>query len=123
MPVGPSQGFFLEVLILSLPCLAYIIWLEVTGQGHFLADGGSSIGMLLLAGPVTAVPLILYAFGAKLLRITTIGIMQYIAPTMIALIAVLVFNEPFGADRLIAFALIWIALALYTWSMVFSRNP
>lgn len=123
LPVGPSQGFFLEVLILTLPCLGYIVWLEATGEGHFLADGGSSIGLLLLAGPVTAVPLILYAFGAKLLRITTIGIMQYIAPTMIAVIAVLVFDEPFGTDRLIAFALIWAALALYTWSMVFARKP
>lgn len=123
LPVGPSQGFFLEVLILSVPGLAYILWLETTGQGHFLADGGSNVGLLMLSGPVTAIPLILYAFGAKLLRISTIGIMQYIAPTMIALIAVFVFAEPFGTDRIIAFSLIWVALALYTWSMFATRKP
>ena len=118
LPIGPSQGFFLEVLLLSVPCIAYILWLEIGGTGHFLADGGADIGLILLAGPVTAVPLILYAFGAKMLRISTIGIMQYIAPTMIAIIAVFVFDEPFGPQRMLAFALIWAALALYTWSMV-----
>jgi chloramphenicol-sensitive protein RarD len=117
LPVGPSQGFFLEVLLLCGPALAYVAWIEATGTGHFLAAGGENIALLLLAGPVTAVPLILFAFGAKLLRISTIGIMQYIAPTMIAVIAIFVFDEPFGIERVIAFALIWTALALYTWSM------
>ncbi len=121
LPIGPSQGFFLEVLILSVPCLAYVIWLEATGQGHF-ADSAGNVGLLMFAGPVTAIPLILYAFGAKLLRISTIGIMQYIAPTMIALIAVFVFGEPFGTARIVAFALIWTALALYTWSMFFGAR-
>jgi chloramphenicol-sensitive protein RarD len=121
LPVGPSQGFFLEVLILSPFCLAYVLWLEWTGQGH-LFTSTYDFSLLLLAGPFTAVPLILYAFGAKLLRISTIGIMQYIAPTMIALIAVFVFGEPFGTARMIAFALIWSALALYTWSMVFGAT-
>ncbi len=121
LPIGPSQGFFLEVLILSVPCLAYVTWIEATGQGHF-TDSTQNIGLLMFAGPVTAIPLILYAFGAKLLRISTIGIMQYIAPTMIAVIAVFVFGEPFGTARIVAFALIWTALALYTWSMFFGAR-
>ena len=74
--------------------------------------------LLVLCGPVTAVPLILFAFGAKLLRYSSIGIMQYVAPTMIAFIAVFVFQEPFGPARIAAFALIWIALAIFTWSML-----
>lgn len=122
LPVGPSQGFFLEVLILSVPCLAYLIWLQTRGEGHFL-DNNYNMLMLLASGVVTAVPLILFAFGAKLLRISTIGIMQYIAPTMIALIGVFVFGEPFGTGRMIAFALIVSALALYTWSMLFGQKP
>lgn len=122
LPIGPSQGFFLEVLILSVPSLAYILWAETTGRGHFLADGGANVGILLIAGPVTAIPLILYAFGAKMLRISTIGIMQYVAPTMVALIAVFVFGEPFGIDRMVAFGLIGLALALYTWSALFRRR-
>jgi chloramphenicol-sensitive protein RarD len=121
LPVGPSQGFFLEVLILSVPCLAYVIWLEAAGQGHF-TDSMENVGLLMFAGPATAIPLILYAFGAKLLRISTIGIMQYISPTMIAIIAVFVFGEPFGTARIVAFALIWTALALYTWSMFFGAR-
>jgi chloramphenicol-sensitive protein RarD len=122
LPIGPSQGFFLEVLLLLPPALGYILWLETTGRGHFLADGGANVGILLLAGPATAIPLILYAFGAKLLRISTIGIMQYIAPTMVALIAVFAFGEPFGTDRMVAFGLIGLALALYTWSALFRRR-
>jgi len=122
LPVGPSQGFFLEVLILCLPCLGYIVWLETTGQGHFF-DSAGNVWLLLFAGPATAVPLILYAFGAKLLRFTTIGIMQYIAPTIVAAIGVFLFGETFGPAHAIAFGLIWIALALYTWSMFFGRRP
>lgn len=119
LPIGPTQGFFLEVLILSLPCLAYIMWIEAAGTAHFLGGGAVNIGLLLLSGPATAVPLILYASGAKLLRISTLGMMQYIAPTMVALIAVFVFGEPFGTARAIAFTLIGAALVLYSWPMVF----
>jgi chloramphenicol-sensitive protein RarD len=67
---------------------------------------------------VTAVPLILYAYGAKGLRLSTIGILQYISPTMIFLTAVLVFGEPFGRAERIAFPMIWTALAIYTVSLV-----
>ena len=74
--------------------------------------------MILGLGVVTAVPLILYANGAKLLRLSTIGILQYIAPTMIFLVAVLVFDEPFGQARMIAFPLIWAALVIYSASMI-----
>lgn len=123
LPIGPSQGFFLEVLILSAPSLAYILWLEATGRGSFLDDGGVNAVILLAAGPITAIPLILYAFGAKMLRISTIGIMQYIAPTAMALIAVFAFGEPFGVDRMVAFGLIGLALVLYTWSVLFRRKP
>ena len=118
LPIGPSQGFFLEVLILALPALAYVLWLGATGQGHFVWSNPNDVALLLLCGPTTAVPLLFYAFGAKLLRLSTLGIMQYVAPTGIFLIAVFVFGEPFGQARAMAFGLIWIALAIYTWSMV-----
>jgi len=122
LPIGPSQGFFLETFILSIPALGYALWLAAGGQGHFgLSDMNDTL-LLLACGPVTAVPLLLYAFGAKLLRITTIGIMQYIAPTMIFLIAVFVFGEPFGGVRALAFILIWTALAVYTLPMLRARR-
>ncbi|MCM5689687.1 EamA family transporter RarD [Sinorhizobium meliloti] len=119
LPVGPNQGFFLEVLLLSIPAAGYVIWLEATGQGHFLGDSNmTDVPLLLACGIVTAVPLMIYANGAKLLRLSTIGIMQYIAPTMIFLIAVFVFHEPFGTAKLVAFALIWAALFIYSGAML-----
>jgi len=118
LPIGPSQGFLLEVLILSVPALGYVFYLEATGQGHFAAGAWQDTALLLCCGPVTAVPLLLFAFGAKLLRLSTLGIMQYIAPTMVFLIAVLIFHEPFGLVQAIAFALIWAALAIYSWPML-----
>ena len=118
LPIGPNQGFFLEVLILSPFAAGYIVWASMTGSGHFFNGVSFDTGMLLAAGLVTAVPLMLYANGAKLLRLSTIGIMQYIAPTMILLTAVFVFDEPFGRARMIAFPMIWAALVIYTVSMV-----
>lgn len=118
LPVGPNQGFFLEVMILSPPCLAYIIYLETTGQGHLMQTGWSDSLLLAASGVVTAVPLILYANGAKLLRLSTIGLMQYIAPTMIFLIAIFAFHEPLNTTKLAAFGLIWAALLVYSWPMI-----
>ena len=122
LPIGPSQGFLLEVLLLSVPALAYIIFLIANGQDHFISSNATDTALLIGCGPVTSVPLLLFAFGAKLLRLSTIGIMQYIAPTMVFLIAVLAFDEPFGTTQAIAFALIWTALAMYSWSMFRGRE-
>lgn len=120
LPIGPNQGFLLEVLLLSPPALAWLIWLGPTG--HFATSSWSDTWLLLGTGAVTAVPLMLYANGAKGLRLSTIGILQYIAPTMIFLIAVLVFGEPFGPARAVAFPLIWLALIIYTGSMIRSAR-
>lgn len=118
LPIGPNQGFMLEVLILLPPALLYIAWLSAQGVSHFDLAFSFNTWLLLGCGVVTAVPLMIYANGAKLLRLSTIGILQYIAPTMIFLVAVFVFDEPFGRARAIAFPLIWLALIIYTSSMV-----
>ncbi|AXT35519.1 EamA family transporter RarD [Phaeobacter sp. LSS9] len=117
LPVGPNQGFMLEVLILTPPALLYLGYLTVTGGAHFGGDF-SDTALLLGCGVVTAVPLITYANGAKLLRLSTIGILQYIAPTMIFLAAVFVFGEEFGRARMIAFPMIWLALVIYSVSLL-----
>jgi chloramphenicol-sensitive protein RarD len=117
LPVGPNQGFLLEVLILLGPALAYMGWLAAQGQGHFLVGVARDSWLLFGCGAVTAIPLMLYANGAKRLRLTTIAILQYIAPTMIFLCAVFVFDEPFGQARMIAFPMIWAALILYSFTM------
>jgi len=116
LPIGPNQGFLLEVLLIAPFALGYMLWLGP--EGHFLTTGWQDTLLLLGCGAVTAIPLILYANGAKRLKLSTIGILQYIAPTMIFLIAVFVFGEPFGPARAIAFPLIWLALILYTASMI-----
>lgn len=120
LAVGANEGFFLEVLILGLPALSYIVYLQSTGQGHFLTGDHAAYDTALLmgCGLVTAVPLMLYANGAKRLRLSTIGIMQYIAPTLIFVFAVFVFGERFGLAQMVAFPLIWLALFVYTGSLV-----
>ncbi len=118
LPIGPNQGFFLEILILLPFAIGYVIWAQVAGRSHFMAGVTSDTVLLLSCGLVTAVPLMVYANGAKLLRLSTIGIMQYIAPTMIFLTAVFLFGEPFGRGKMIAFPMIWAALVIYTVSMV-----
>jgi chloramphenicol-sensitive protein RarD len=117
LPVGPTEGFLLEVLLLSLPALGYVLWLSASGNNHFHMNGGVDMWLLAGTGVVTAIPLILYANGAKLLRLSTIAVMQYSAPTMIFLIAVFVFKEPFSTAKLVAFGFIWAALVIYTWSL------
>ena len=118
LPIGPNQGFALEVLLLLPFALGYAIWLSASGKAVFLNSGLTDNLLLIGCGVVTAVPLMIYANGAKLLRLSTIGIMQYIAPTMIFLTAVFWFGEPFDKPRLVAFVLIWAALAIYTTSLV-----
>ncbi len=112
LPIGPNQGFLLEVLILSPIALGYLMWLGP--QNSFPV----SPWLLMGCGIVTAIPLVLYANGAKGLKMSTIGILQYIAPTMIFLVAVFVFGEAFDTSRKIAFPMIWAALIIYSVPMI-----
>lgn len=118
LPLGPNQGFTLEVILLLPFALGFALWSEVQGKAVFLHSGAWDTALLLGCGVVTAVPLMIYANGAKLLRLSTIGILQYIAPTMIFLTAIFLFDEPFGGARLVAFPMIWAALAIYTAALV-----
>lgn len=118
LSIGPNQGFMLEVLLLSGPALLYIGYLVATGQNHLFAGNPRDSWLLLGCGVVTAVPLLFYANGAKLLRLSTIGILQYIAPTLIFLVAVFLFGEEFGEARMIAFPMIWLALVIYSASLL-----
>ncbi len=117
LPLGPNQGFTLEVLLLTPLAAGFLIWQALQGQAHFGATTFDTV-MLIACGPITAIPLLFYANGAKLIRLSTIGILQYIAPTMIFLCAVILFREPFEGARLIAFPMIWAALVVYTATLV-----
>ena len=118
LPIGPNQGFALEVLLLLPLALAYAGWLGLSGQSHFTSEGAATTALLVVIGAVTAGPLMLYANGAKRLRLSTIAIMQYLTPTMIFLVAVFLFDEPFSRIRLAAFGFIWVAMVIYSASML-----
>ncbi|MFD2237117.1 EamA family transporter RarD [Aureimonas populi] len=120
-PYGAVEGFFLEVTILFAPALALALWVGSRGTAHFANDGWETL-LLVLSGPLTAIPLILFAAGARLLRLSTIGMLQYLTPTLLGLTAVFVFGEPFGLEQLVAFAFIWTALAIYTASLLGERG-
>ena len=122
LPISANQGFFLEVLILLPVALIYAAYLQMRGESHFIQGVALDTWLLVGCGLVTAGPMIVYANGAKLLRLSTIGILQYIAPTMILLTAVFVFGEPFGRARMIAFPMIWLALLIYTGAMIRSAR-
>lgn len=114
--VGPVQGFFVESLILSAAGLTIVVWLANTAEMRF---GGNMRDTLLLiaCGPMTALPLMLFAAAARRLRYSTVGLLQYIAPTGLFLTGVFVFAEPVGWGRLVAFLLIWSALAIYSFDI------
>ena len=118
LPVPPTQGFLMEILILTVPALVMLGWFESKGTSHFIHTGAHDTVLLLGTGALTAIPLMFYANGAKLLRLSTIAVMQYSVPTANFLFAVFVFHEPFGPAKLAAFALIWTALVIYTWTLI-----
>jgi chloramphenicol-sensitive protein RarD len=118
--VESVTGLGVENAVLLLPALAYLLWAETVGSGGFFggvsggADWGFGIDALLIfGGALTALPLIGFSFAVRRVPLSTIGLMQYIAPTMQFLIGVLVFREVFDLDRAIGFGIIWAALALF----------
>jgi len=118
LPIGPNQGFALEVILLLPFAAGFVIWQGMVGKAVFL-NGDLPLTLLLLGcGVVTAVPLMIYANGAKLLRLSTMGILQYITPTLVFFVAVFVFGEPFSQGKAIAFPMIWAALALYSVELI-----
>ena len=121
--VNALVGLTAETLLLSCPAMIYLLSLYVHGRGAFLR-GDTRIDLLLLAAAlVTALPLLLFTIGARRIHFSTIGILQYIAPSCTFLLAVLVYGEPFRAAQLLTFLLIWTALGIYTVdSVIFYRR-
>jgi chloramphenicol-sensitive protein RarD len=111
-PVGPLEGLAVETLLLLVPAAGYLIWLTLQGNGSFPADSLRLNLLFPLAGLVTSLPLLMFAAAARRLRLVTIGLMQYIAPTISFLLAIFLYHEPFGRTQLFSFILIWSGLAL-----------
>lgn len=111
--VGAVPGLAVESAVLLLPALA-ILLATSGGSGQIFAGLDAwTVGLLIATGPTTALPLIWFAYGARRVPLSLMGILQYIAPSLQLLCAVLVFNEPFTRTHLIGFACIWAALAIY----------
>ena len=108
------QGLTFETLILFLPATAILIYFEVKGIGSFGHVTFTKNVYLSLAGIVTSVPLLLFAAAARRIELTSLGILQYIAPTLQFIIGLLVFREDFSRSRLVGFSFVWVALIIYT---------
>lgn len=112
--VPAMVGLFVEIALLTPIAVGHLVWLRARGDGAFAAgDVGTSL-LLAAAGPVTTIPLLLFAHGLRKLTLATVGFLQYMTPTGHFILAVTVFDEPFDGGHLAAFACIWAALALYT---------
>jgi chloramphenicol-sensitive protein RarD len=113
-PVGALVGLTVETLLLSLPALGYLFYLDSTGSGTFLRMSPKIDLILMCAALVTAIPLLFFTTGARMLHLSTVGILQYIAPSCTFLLAVFIYNEPFRMVQLWTFVLIWSALIIYS---------
>lgn len=116
-PVDAINGLFVETALTAPLALAWLAWQSRSGQLHFGTELATDL-LMPLAGVLTAVPLMLFAFAAQRLPLSALGFLQYLAPSLNFLLAVFVFGEPFGAGQLLAFALIWAGLALYSVDLV-----
>ena len=112
--VDGAQSLAIETALLTPVALAYIVWLEASGDGTMLSQDAGHVALLAASGVVTAVPLILFGVAAIRVTLTSIGILQYLAPTLHFLIGVAVYGEPMPLSRLAGFVLVWVALAIFT---------
>jgi len=120
IPVGPTQGFFVETAIIALPMLGAEWWLMERGEAFFGTDVKDTV-MLIGCGVMTTAALTLFAASIRRIRYSTAGLLQYISPSLVFLTAVFVFHEPLNMWKLISFAIIWLALAIFSVSAFRSR--
>ncbi len=113
-PVDALTGLTIETSLALIPALAYLLWLGAETGRWFGTGSAADIALLLGTSIITIVPLAAFAAGARRLSLATVGIMQYLGPTLQFIIAIGFYGETFGQERLILFGCIWLALALYT---------
>lgn len=113
-PLGSLTGLTVETLLLAPLAVGFLLWQHHTGEGALGRVDATTHALVLSAGVITAVPLLLFAYGARRIRLTTMGLLQYLAPTVQFALGIWVYHEPFSRERLLGFAFIWAGLALYT---------
>ena len=113
--LGALEGMSLETMLLAPLAVVALLWAGPSGPGsQWPAHDAHTWLFFLLSGPVTAIPLLLFAAGARRVPLSTMGFLQYITPSILALMGVFLYGEPFSGPRAVGFVLIWVALALYT---------
>jgi chloramphenicol-sensitive protein RarD len=113
-PFDAVRGLAVESSVMVLPALLYLIWCEVKGQAAFGHGAWHRDLMLVLSGPLTAIPLVMFSFGAQRISMLALGILQFISPTVALILGVWLFQEPFTGARVVGFACIWVALAIFS---------
>jgi chloramphenicol-sensitive protein RarD len=126
LPLDAASGLFLETACMTPLALIWLAWLTLSGQSHFA--GGPQFPathdlMLIATGAITAIPLLLFAISARRLPLTMMGFLQYLAPSITFLLAVFVYGEPLDFSRGLAFAAIWLGLAVYSVDLARSASP
>ncbi|MGD0503210.1 MAG: EamA family transporter RarD [Steroidobacteraceae bacterium] len=112
--LGPLEGLALETLLLFPLAAAYLAFSVVIGNNAFVHADLTLRLLMIAAGPITAVPLLLFAAGARRIRLSTLGLLQFIAPTLQLVLGIWMFHEPFGGARMWGFVIIWAALVFYS---------
>jgi chloramphenicol-sensitive protein RarD len=117
METNAVPGLFVEILLLLPFTLALILWLHQQGEATFLNHARQTDWLLILAGPVTVLPLAFFTAGTRMLPMTTVGILFYVTPSLQFFCGIVVLNEAFDFNKLIAFVAIWIGLAIFSYSL------
>ena len=120
-PVEAFEGLTIETVLLAPVALGYCVWLSGVGGLSFGQDAGLT-ALLVLAGAVTTVPLLLFAAAARELRLATLGLLQFIAPSLQFLLAITLFGEQLDARKMLSFGLIWAGLAVYVGGSLLVRT-
>ena len=120
--VGAVESLAFETAVIAPFALVFLIGLGVSGHGHFTSEGAGHVLLLLSSGLVTAVPLLFFGAAATRVPLTTMGVLQYLAPILQFALGITVLGEQMPAERWIGFGLVWLALAMFTTDMLMHRR-
>lgn len=121
--LGALEGLSFETMLLFPFALGYVVWLTMNGENAFINTASDSTRWLLVAaGPITAIPLLLFAAGARKIPLSVLGLLQYIGPTIQFALGIFLFHEAFTSGKLVGFLMIWSALALYAAEGLWKRS-
>ncbi len=116
--VGALEGLAVETAVLFPVTVLFVAWLGVSGHGTFGSEGPGHAGLLALSGVITAIPLLMFGAAASRIPLSTLGVLQYLTPTMQFVLGIVVFREPLPLPKLLGFVLVWTALVLFTADLV-----